>query len=79
MPSTHSKHYNRLFAMIAFHFVAMYILMYAMVDTIANVHHSERSRSVRARLDAAPLPPRKGWALHAPRCHHWRRPWATVT
>lgn len=34
-----SSHYRRLLAMTALHFVAMYVLMYAMVDVFGNVHH----------------------------------------
>lgn len=35
--STHSKHYWHLLIMAALSFMAMYILMYAMVDVFANV------------------------------------------
>lgn len=31
--------YGRLFVMVALHFVAMYVLMYAMVDRAGNVYH----------------------------------------
>lgn len=34
----HKQHYGRLIAMIALSFIAMYILMYAMVDVFGNVY-----------------------------------------
>jgi hypothetical protein len=34
----HSDHYNRLFAMVALSFIAMYVFMYVMVDSIGNVY-----------------------------------------
>lgn len=33
-------HYRRLMVMVALHFAAMYVLMYAMVDVPGNVYHS---------------------------------------
>jgi hypothetical protein len=33
-------HYRRLSAMVALHFVAMYALMYSMVNVLGNVYHS---------------------------------------
>jgi hypothetical protein len=40
--STHhrTRHYRRLLVMTGLHFVAMYVLMYAMVDVFGNVHHN---------------------------------------
>jgi len=37
---THTSHYGRLLVMTVLSFIAMYILMYAMVDRIANVYPS---------------------------------------
>ena len=34
------NHYSRFFAMIALHFIAMYMFMYAMVNTFNNVFNS---------------------------------------
>jgi peptidoglycan biosynthesis protein MviN/MurJ (putative lipid II flippase) len=40
MPESHIResHYRRLLAMTVISFAAMYVLMYAMVNTFANVH-----------------------------------------
>ena len=38
--SPHKGHYGRLIAMVAVSFIAMYILMYAMVDAFGNVYNS---------------------------------------
>lgn len=36
----HEGHYGRFAAMVALHFIAMYVLMYAMVDVFGNVYNS---------------------------------------
>lgn len=51
---SHHKPYSRLFIMFGLHFVAMYVLMYAMVDTFANVHPNH-NQLYMAALMAAPM------------------------
>ena len=43
----HANHYGRLAIMAALSFVAMYALMYAMVDRFANVHPTSISSTWR--------------------------------
>jgi hypothetical protein len=50
----HTPAYGRLFLMFALHMVAMYALMYAMVDTFANVHPNH-NQLYMAALMAAPM------------------------
>lgn len=50
----HDKHYYRLLAMMVLSFVAMYVLMYAMVDRFANVFNSV-NQVYMAALMAAPM------------------------
>lgn len=50
----HSKHYGRLVLMFLLHLVAMYVLMYAMVDSVANVHHNY-NQLYMAVLMASPM------------------------
>lgn len=50
----HHKNYNRLLVMFVLHFIAMYALMYAMVDTFANVHFNH-NQFYMAALMAAPM------------------------
>lgn len=54
MHMNHSKHYGRLALMFVLHLIAMYILMYAMVDSTANVHHSY-NQFYMAMLMASPM------------------------
>lgn len=51
---THQGHYGRLLLMMALSFLAMYALMYAMVDQLANVYHSV-NQFYMAGLMAAPM------------------------
>jgi len=50
----HSKHYGRLALMFVLHLIAMYILMYAMVDSAANIHHNY-NQFYMAMLMASPM------------------------
>lgn len=50
----HQGHYGRLLLMIALSFLAMYALMYAMVDQLANVYHNV-NQFYMAGLMAAPM------------------------
>lgn len=52
--STHAKHYVRLLIMFVLHLIAMYILMYAMVDRFANVYPSH-NQLYMAALMASPM------------------------
>ena len=52
--SPHKGHYGRLIAMVALSFIAMYILMYAMVDAFGNVYNSV-NQAYMAGLMAAPM------------------------
>jgi uncharacterized protein (DUF305 family) len=52
--SSHQGHYGRLVAMVALSFIAMYILMYAMVDAFGNVYNSV-NQAYMAGLMAAPM------------------------
>lgn len=45
--------YSRLAAMTVIHFVAMYILMYAMVNSIANVYHNLNQVFMAALMTAS--------------------------
>ena len=49
-----SHHYGRLLAMVGLSFVAMYVLMYAMVDTFGNVFNNV-NQFYMAGLMAAPM------------------------
>lgn len=51
---THKGHYGRLLLMMALSFLAMYALMYAMVDQWANVYHNV-NQFYMAGLMAAPM------------------------
>ncbi len=51
---THQGHYGRLLLMMALSFLAMYALMYAMVDQLANVYHNV-NQFYMAGLMAAPM------------------------
>ncbi len=51
---THHGHYGRLLLMMALSFLAMYALMYAMVDQLANVYHNV-NQFYMAGLMAAPM------------------------
>ena len=51
---THQGHYGRLLLMMALSFLAMYALMYAMVDQWANVYHNV-NQFYMAGLMAAPM------------------------
>ena len=51
---THHGHYGRLLLMMALSFLAMYALMYAMVDQLANVYHNV-NQFYMAGLRAAPM------------------------
>ena len=50
----HQGHYGRLLLMMVLSFVAMYALMYAMVDQLANVYHNV-NQFYMAGLMAAPM------------------------
>lgn len=50
----HQGHYGRLLLMMALSFMAMYALMYAMVDQLANVYHNV-NQFYMAGLMAAPM------------------------
>mgnify|MGYP001561423590 CR=1 FL=1 len=54
MHSMSNKHYGRLLLMIAVSFASMYVLMYAMVDTFANVY-SSFNQFYMAGLMTAPM------------------------
>ena len=49
-----NKHYGRLLAMSVLSFISMYVLMYAMVDTFANVFHN-LNQFYMAGLMTAPM------------------------
>ena len=52
---SHAKgHYGRLLAMVGLSFIAMYVLMYAMVDAFSNVFNSI-NQAYMAGLMAAPM------------------------
>lgn len=53
---THAGHYFRLAVMVALMFVAMYWLMYAMVDRWANVYNSVNQFYMAGLMTAAMLP-----------------------
>jgi hypothetical protein len=50
----HHKNYSRLLFMFVLHLVAMYVLMYAMVDIFANIHPNH-NQFYMATLMAAPM------------------------
>jgi uncharacterized protein (DUF305 family) len=50
----HHNHYTRLLVMAAVSFVAMYVLMYAMVDTVADVYNN-LNQVYMAGLMASPM------------------------
>ncbi len=50
----HHKNYGRLLLMFVLHLIAMYVLMYAMVDTFANIHPNH-NQFYMAALMAAPM------------------------
>jgi uncharacterized protein (DUF305 family) len=52
--STHSRPYLRLSAMVLLSFIAMYILMYAMVDELPHVYNN-LNQAYMAALMAAPM------------------------
>lgn len=57
-PQSHAQHmsrshYGRLLAMVVLSFVAMYVLMYAMVDRAANVYHNLNQLYMAALMTAA--------------------------
>lgn len=54
METMHHNHYPRLLLMIILSFIAMYILMYAMVDTLSNVFPNV-NQFYMAGLMAAPM------------------------
>ena len=49
----HSNHYGRLLIMIALHFIAMYIFMYAMVNSFANVFNNFNQVYMAALMTAS--------------------------
>lgn len=49
-------HYSRLALMALVSFVAMYILMYAMVDRLENVHHNINQVYMAGLMAAAMVP-----------------------
>ncbi len=50
---TSVRHYRHLLIMTGLSFVAMYVLMYAMVDAFANVHHNLNQFYMAALMTAA--------------------------
>lgn len=50
----HHNNYGRLLIMFVLHFIAMYVLMYAMVDTFENIHPNH-NQFYMAALMAAPM------------------------
>lgn len=53
-PAMARKHYGKLALMIGLSFISMYILMYAMVDKVSNVHPS-LNQAYMAALMTAPM------------------------
>ena len=53
-PKEMNKHYSRLALMVVLSFISMYILMYAMVDRLTNVHPS-LNQAYMAGLMTAPM------------------------
>jgi hypothetical protein len=53
-PHMNKMHYKRLYPMAVLWFLAMYVLMYAMVDSIANVYLN-LNQFYMAGLMAAPM------------------------
>lgn len=49
----HSNHYGRFFVMVGLHFVAMYIFMYAMVNSFGNVFNSFNQVYMAALMTAS--------------------------
>lgn len=58
------SHYRHLMLMTALSFVAMYILMYAMVDSFGNVYNNV-NQVYMAGLMAAPMVPIELWVMRA--------------
>jgi hypothetical protein len=54
MKSSHAGHYGRFFVMLGISFMAMFILMYAMVDSLGNVH-ANVNQIYMAALMTAPM------------------------
>lgn len=54
LPPQHASHYRRLLAMLVLSYIAMYVLMYAMVDTPGNVFNNV-NQVYMAGLMAAPM------------------------
>lgn len=50
----HHQNYGRLLLMFVLHLIAMYVLMYAMVDTFTNIHPNH-NQFYMAALMAAPM------------------------
>lgn len=50
----HNNNYARLGVMFVLHLIAMYVLMYAMVDTVANIHPNH-NQLYMAALMASPM------------------------
>ena len=51
-----SHHYSRLLMMIGLHFIAMYILMYSMVNVFDNVFNSFNQVYMAALMTASMIP-----------------------
>lgn len=49
-------HYRALLVMLVLSFIAMYVLMYAMVDDLANVHHNMNQVYMAGLMAAAMVP-----------------------
>lgn len=54
MHMNHSKNYSRLVLMFVLHLIAMYVLMYAMVNTVSNVYPNH-NQLYMAVLMASPM------------------------
>jgi hypothetical protein len=54
MKNKHSSHYNRLFVMTGLSFIAMFVLMYAMVDSVGSVY-ANVNQVYMAALMTAPM------------------------
>lgn len=62
----HTSHYVRLFAMIALSFLAMYVLMYAMVNEWSNVYTSSNQAYMAGLMAASMVPIELGlmWSMY---------------
>lgn len=58
----HQNHYAKLTLMALLSFVAMYILMYAMVDSASSIYHNV-NQAYMAALMAAPMVPIELWLM----------------